>query len=108
MNEADDAPGGGGPGHAGAAVVIRAAVAGDAAALVALRVVMFAAMGTDAAALADSRWRDAARDWFADRVGTAGVHAIVAEVGGEVVSCAVGEVTALIPGPSAPHGSVGL
>ncbi|MGL5819352.1 MAG: GNAT family N-acetyltransferase [Phycicoccus sp.] len=108
MNEPDDAPRGGGPGHPGAAGVIRAAVPGDAAALVALRAVMFAAMGTDDAALVDSRWRRAAHDWFAGRVGTAGVHVVVAEVGGEVVSCAVGEVTGLIPGPSAPHGSVGL
>ncbi|MGL5851172.1 MAG: GNAT family N-acetyltransferase [Phycicoccus sp.] len=108
MNEPDDAPRGDGPGHSGTAVVIRAAVPDDAAALVALRVVMFEAMGTAAAALADPGWRLGAHGWFVDRVPAAGVHVVVAEVGGEVVSCAVGEVTALIPGPSAPHGSVGL
>lgn len=90
------------------AVVIRPAVPGDAAALVDLRVLMFEAMGTDPAELAAPAWRLAAHGWFVDRVGAAGVHVVVAEVGGEVVSCAVGEVTALIPGPSAPHGSVGL
>ena len=33
---------------------------------------------------------------------------VVAEVEGRVVSCAVGEVTALIPGPNTVTGSVGL
>ena len=88
--------------------VLREAGRADAAALVELRVLMFAAMGTDPAALADPAWRLAAHGWFADRVGSPDVHAVVAEVDGTVVSCAVGEVTGLIPGPSTPNGSVGL
>jgi GNAT superfamily N-acetyltransferase len=88
--------------------VVREARRSDAAALVRLRVVMFDAMGTDAAALADPAWRLAAHGWFTDRVGAPDVRTVVAEVDGAVVSCAVGEVSALIPGPSTPNGSVGL
>ncbi|MGL5928851.1 MAG: GNAT family N-acetyltransferase [Dermatophilaceae bacterium] len=108
MSRPDDVAPVGGVGHPGAAVVIRPAVPGDAAALVALRVVMFEAMDTAPDMLADPAWRLAAYGWFVDRVQAAGVHVVVAEVSGEVVSCAVGEVTSLIPGPSAPDGSVGL
>ncbi|MGL4175201.1 MAG: GNAT family N-acetyltransferase [Dermatophilaceae bacterium] len=95
-------------GHPGATVVIRTAGPDDATALVALRVVMFEAMGTAPEVLADPAWRLAAHAWFVDRVQAAGVHVVVTKVGGEVISCAVGEVTSLIPGPSAPHGSAGL
>ncbi|WP_299441188.1 GNAT family N-acetyltransferase [uncultured Phycicoccus sp.] len=87
---------------------IRRATRADADALVALRALMFEAMGTDAAALAAPTWRLAARDWFLDAVDVAAVWVVVAEVDGEVVAAAVGEVTALIPGPGCPNGSVGL
>jgi GNAT superfamily N-acetyltransferase len=88
--------------------VVREAVHGDAAALVGLRALMFEAMGTDPALLADPAWRLAAHGWFVDRVEMPHVRAVVAEVDGEVASGAVGEVTALIPGPTCPNGSVGL
>jgi hypothetical protein len=88
--------------------VVRVATPGDADALVALRAVMFEAMGLAPDAVADPAWRLASRAWFADRVESPGVRVVVAELGGEVVSAAVGEVTALIPGPNAPNGSVGL
>ncbi len=87
---------------------IREATASDAEAMLGLRVLMFDAMGIPAARLADPAWRLAAHGWFVDRIPAAGVHVLVAEVEGLVVSGAVGEVTALIPGPDAPNGSVGL
>lgn len=88
--------------------VVRRARRGDAPALVALRALMFEAMGTPSVALDDPRWRVGAERWFTDRVDDPRVCLAVAEVGGEVVASAVGEVTALIPGPSCPDGAVGL
>ncbi|MFL6078755.1 MAG: GNAT family N-acetyltransferase [Ornithinibacter sp.] len=80
----------------------------DAAVMVTLRAVMFEAMGTASEAIADPGWRRAAHEWFADRATAPGVRVVVAEADGRVVSGAVGEVTALIPGPTAVNGSVGL
>ena len=94
--------------HAAPRTRVRGATAADAAALVVLREVMFQAMGVPPERLADDTWRRAAHDWFVQSIGTAGVRVTVAEVDGEVVAAAVGEVTALIPGPGAPNGSVGL
>ena len=88
--------------------VLRAATSADAAALVELRAVMFEVMGVTPEELADPHWRRGASDWFAERVTADGVHVVVADVDGLVVSSAVGEVTALTPGPNAPNGSVGL
>ena len=88
--------------------VVRVATAADAPALVELRGVMFEGMGTPAAAIADPVWRRAAHDWFAKTVADPQSRIVVAEAGGRVVSCAVGEVTALIPGPNTVTGSVGL
>jgi len=90
------------------AVVIRVATPADAAAMVELRAVMFEAMGTASEALADPGWRSAAHDWFAAQAAAPGVRLVVAEADGQVVSGAVGEVTALIPGPNTVNGSVGL
>jgi GNAT superfamily N-acetyltransferase len=89
-------------------VLVREATAADAAVMVELRAVMFEGMGTDPERVADPRWRRAAHDWFVDHVGAPGIRVVVAEVAGEVAAGAVGEVTALIPGPSTPNGSVGL
>ena len=89
--------------------VLRVATPADAAALVELRAVMFEGMGTPPAAIADPGWRRAAHDWFTDAGGRPrGRASWSREVGGQVVSCAVGEVTALIPGPNTVTGSVGL
>lgn len=88
--------------------LVREATASDADAMLGLRLLMFEAMGLRASALADPGWRLAAHGWFVDRIPAGGVHVVVAEVDGLVVSGAVGEVTALIPGPGAPNGSVGL
>ena len=87
---------------------MREATLADAPVMVELRAVMFEAMGTSAQVLADPEWRHAAHGWFVDRIGSPGVRVVVAEVGGEVVAGAVGEVTALIPGPATLNGSVGL
>ncbi len=76
--------------------------------MVVLRAVMFEAMGTASEAIADPGWRSAAQDWFAAQAGAPGVRIVVAETEGRVVSGAVGEVTALIPGPNTVNGSVGL
>ncbi len=89
-------------------MVIRVATVADAAAMVALRAVMFEAMGTASEAIADPRWRRAAHDWFVARAADPGVRMVVAEADGRVVSGAVGEVTDLIPGPNTVNGSVGL
>ena len=88
--------------------VLRGATPADADALVALRAVMFEAMGLSPDAVADPAWRLSSRAWFAERVGDPGVRVVVADDAGEVVSAAVGEVTTVIPGPSAPNGTVGL
>ena len=87
---------------------VRVATAADAAALVELRAVMFEVMGVSPEEIADPRWRRGAHEWFAERAGADGVRIVVADVDGVVVSGAVGEVTALTPGPNAPNGSVGL
>jgi GNAT superfamily N-acetyltransferase len=87
---------------------LRVATPADADALVALRAVMFEAMGLSPEAVADPVWRAASRAWFAERVEAPGVRVVVADDAGEVVSAAVGEVTGLIPGPNAPNGTVGL
>ncbi len=73
-----------------------------------LRRLMFEAMGPPDETLDDPLWRATAYTWFADRLDDPLVRLVVAEADGAVVSAAVGEVTALIPGPSCPNGSVGL
>lgn len=87
---------------------VRRATPADAEALVILRALMFEAMGTPADDLGDATWREGAARWFAERVDDPLVRLVVAEVDGEVVASAVGEVTRLIPGPSTPDGAVGL
>jgi GNAT superfamily N-acetyltransferase len=88
--------------------VVRLATASDASAMVELRAVMFEAMGTAPAAIADPGWRRAAHGWFAEGATAGGVRIVVAEADGQVVCGAVGEVTTLIPGPHTVNGSVGL
>ena len=97
-----------GEGRTAPDAVVRVATAADAPALVELRAVMFEVMGVTPDEIDDPRWRCGAHEWFAERAGTEGVRIVVAEVDGLVVSGAVGEVTALIPGPRVVNGSVGL
>lgn len=88
--------------------VVRRATVDDAAAVVDLRAVMFEAMGTPADDLAHPAWREAAARWIVERVEDPSVRIVVAEDAGVVAAAAIGEVTALIPGPSTPDGAVGL
>jgi ribosomal protein S18 acetylase RimI-like enzyme len=87
---------------------VRRASAADAAALTALRALMLTDMGMLAAG-GDSRWRDRAGEWFAERLGDrAGFAAFVIddpEAG--VVSCAVGLCERHAPGPANPDGVQG-
>ncbi len=69
---------------------------------------MFVAMGTPPDALDDPGWSEAALTWFDAHLDDRLVAITLAEVDGEVVASAVGEVTALIPSPSCPNGSCGL
>ena len=90
------------------AAPIRVARPEDATAFLALRALMFEAMGTPAASVADPRWRAEGHRWFRESVDRPSVRIVVAEVDARVVSCAAGEVGTLAPGPSVPNGSVGL
>jgi GNAT superfamily N-acetyltransferase len=107
-DEAGTARGRPGGDHTASGVVVRQATAEDAAALVELRALMFEAMGTATEQLEHDAWREAALAWFTRRIGSAGVHVVVAQVDGQVAAAVVGEVTELIPGPGTPNGSVGL
>ena len=80
----------------------------DAAALVGLRAVMFAGMGTDPGP-EDAPWRAAALTWFTQRLADpAGFAAFVVDLpGAGVVSCAVGAVEVHGPGPGSPGGARG-
>ena len=89
--------------------VVRVATPADAAVLVELRAVMFEGMGTPAGrdrrpGLAAGRPRLVHRHAWPTR----GRGSWSPRSRGTVVSCAVGEVTALIPGPNTVTGSVGL
>lgn len=88
--------------------LVRRARAEDANAWLVLRRLMFVAMGTPPARLDDPDWSTAALAWFGAHLDDPLVALVVAEVDGRVVSSAVGEVTALIPGPTCPNGSCGL
>ena len=89
-------------------VVVRVATPADAAVMVELRAVMFEGMGTAPELVAHPGWRRAAHAWFTARAVSETTRIVVAQVEGRVVSGAVGEVTALIPGPHTVNGSVGL
>jgi GNAT superfamily N-acetyltransferase len=88
--------------------MIRRARPSDVDTLVALRSLMFREMGTAEEDLASSTWTRAAGAWFSRAVSSRDVVVVVGTVDGAPVSCAVGEATALIPGPGAPTGAVGL
>lgn len=89
-------------------VVVQCAQPDDLDAIVELRRIMFAAMGTAPDALADPLWSIAARAWFEAALTDASACIVVALLDGEVVSGAVGQVTDLIPSPSCPNGRCGL
>lgn len=80
--------------------VIRPATAGDIGTIVALRALMFAAMGTSSEEVSDIGWQQDAARWLQLRLGEDDVRVVVAEAHGTVVSCAMGQVTDLMPAPS--------
>lgn len=96
---------GGVPNDPAAPARVRHATPEDAPALVELRALMLAGMGTDPGP-ADSPWRLAAHAWFAERLARGSAVAVVAEhpVDG-VVAAAVGAVEQHAPSPSSPDGS---
>ncbi|MDN5717777.1 MAG: GNAT family N-acetyltransferase [Janibacter sp.] len=84
--------------------VIRPAVAGDAATIIALRALMFEAMGTPAEAISDIGWQQEASRWLQLHLADERVHVVVAEANGTVVSCAIGQVLDLMPSPTRARG----
>ena len=80
---------------------VRRATAADAPALVELRAEMFRSMGSD---VSDPAWREAARVWFASRVGHSDYGIVVVEVDGEVVATAMGAIRDAAPSPECPEG----
>jgi GNAT superfamily N-acetyltransferase len=90
-------------------LVVRRAVAADAAALTRLREVMLSDMGMLAAG-PDAGWRDKAEAWFArvldDKDGFAAFVIEHPDLG--VVSCAAGMCDQHAPGPGNPGGVQGL
>ncbi|MCB5990807.1 GNAT family N-acetyltransferase [Janibacter melonis] len=86
--------------------VVRAATAADIGSVIELRILMFEAMGTPDEDLYDPRWRADAARWLQLHLDDAGLAVVVADVGGAVVSCAMGQVVDLMPSPTRP-GDVG-
>jgi GNAT superfamily N-acetyltransferase len=81
--------------------IVRRARAVDIDAVVELRAEMFEAMGI---AAGDAAWRDHARVWFEARIDDPRYCVAVVEVGGAVVSCALGSLRDAAPSPHAPEG----
>lgn len=86
----------------------RRATADDVDALLRLRVLMFEAMGTPPAALADATWREAARAWFTTKVDDQRTLVLVVEEASEVLAGGLAEVLPAIPAPTLPHGRLGF
>lgn len=80
---------------------MRAARAGDEAALVELRAEMFRAMGVPAD---DDVWRTNAHRWFAKRLAEPGYGIFVVTAGDRVVASAMGLVRDAAPSPGSPDG----
>lgn len=79
--------------------VIRAAVPGDIATIVALRALMFEAMGSSSEEISDIAWQHDAARWLQLHLTDEHTHVLVAEANGTVVSCAIGQVVDLMPAP---------
>lgn len=80
--------------------VIRRARASDLAPVVALRALMFTAMGASTEAVSANEWQLNARRWFQVKLRSPAVNVTVAEVNGTAVACAVGEVVDRAPSPA--------
>lgn len=81
--------------------VVREASPADAAALVRLRVAMFAAMGRDVGG-EDAPWRSAAEHWFAQHLGRDAVAFVVDGPGEGPVASALAVLLPRAPGPADP------
>lgn len=79
--------------------MIRAATAGDIGTIVALRALMFEAMGHSTEEVSDVLWQQDAARWLQLHLSNERTHVLVAEVNGTVVSCAIGQVVDLMPSP---------
>ncbi len=88
--------------------VIRRAKSRDLAALIALRALLFEAMGTAPQALSAAGWQREAQRWLQVNLQHPDVNITVADVNGSVVACAIGQVTDRMPSPGHPQGRVGI
>lgn len=87
---------------------IRRATSKDLAAVLALRALMFTAMGTDAEKVADGEWQANALRWLQVSLNSPSMYIAVADVNGSTVACAIGEVLDRGPTPSNPSGRFGM
>lgn len=80
--------------------VIRPATPGDIATIIALRSLMFEAMGVSSDEVLDNAWQQDAARWLQLHLSDPSLHIMVAEANGTVVSCAMGQVVNALPSPS--------
>lgn len=90
------------------APVFRDATPDDVVTLVALRALMFTAMGTPTDVVSAAPWQFEANAWFRANLGRRRVKVVVAEVDGTVVACAMGVVVHWPPSPTTPTGAAGV
>lgn len=88
--------------------VIRRASSKDLAAVLALRALMFSAMGTGEEQVAAAQWQANALRWLQVKQGNPEVFVAVADVNGSTVATAMGEVVDRPPSPGNPTGRVGM
>ncbi len=88
--------------------VIRRARPGDQAAVIALRALMFEAMGTPTPLVSSAAWQSEAARWLQLHLTDPDVNITVAVAHDVVVSCAIGQVVDLMPSPvrQSPYGGL--
>ena len=79
--------------------VIRPAVQDDIATIIALRSLMFEAMGVSSDEVLDTAWQQDASRWLQLHLSDPRLRIMVAEANGTVVSCAMGQIVDLLPSP---------
>lgn len=87
-------------------VVIRQATAHDAPSVVAIRALMFTAMGVQG--VGDEQWRQGAARWFEREHAQRHTIAVIAERDGHVLAGAMGSLRFEMPSPLSPNGVWGL
>ncbi len=80
--------------------VIRPATSDDIATIVALRALLFEAMGASSDEVLDIEWQRQASRWIQLHLSDPSIRIIVAEANGTVVSCGMAQVVDLMPSPS--------